>query len=161
MNQILEWLSDGDLRSDSLANEIAGIVIQQPQLFSDLIEGLDHPDGAVRGHTADALEKIGRAHPELLLPHLPRLISISRQDPVAMVRMHLAMIFGHLAIMKPMSLSSYPPCWICLKMRACLQSAGRLPACAYSAAGIRIDATRSFNRSPPWQSMRVWLSGRK
>jgi HEAT repeat protein len=98
MSQIVEWLSAGDLRSDGLSDEIVGIVLQQPQLLPDLLEGLDHPDGAVRGHAADALEKVTRLHPELLLPSLPRLISLSRRDPVEMVRMHLAMIFGHLAI---------------------------------------------------------------
>jgi HEAT repeat protein len=98
MNKIVEWLSAGDLRSDGLSDEIVGIVLQQPQLLPDLIEGLDHPDGAVRGHAADALEKFGRTHPHALLAYLPRLISLSRRDPVAMVRMHLAMIFGHMAV---------------------------------------------------------------
>lgn len=98
MNQILHWLSAGDLRSDGLSNEIVKIVIQQPYLIADLIDGLDHPEAIIRGHTADALEKIGRSHPELLLIYLPKLLSSSQQDSVAMVKMHLAMIFGHLAI---------------------------------------------------------------
>jgi HEAT repeat protein len=98
MNDILHWLSAGDLRSDGLANEVVEIALQQPDLVADLMDGLDHPDAVVRGHTADALEKIGRSHPEYLLPYLPRLITSSQQDPVAMVRMHLAMLFGHLAI---------------------------------------------------------------
>lgn len=98
MNQFLHWLSAGDLRGDGLANEVIEIVLQQPDLIADLMEGLDHPDPAVRGHTADALEKVGRSRPELLLPYLPRLITAGRQDPVAMVKMHLAMIFGHLAM---------------------------------------------------------------
>ncbi len=97
-NPLLDWLSYGDLRSDGLSNQIVQIVLQQPQVIVDLVAGLDHSEAAVRGHTADALEKIGRSHPELLLPYLSKLLTSSRQDPVAMVKMHLAMIFGHLAI---------------------------------------------------------------
>jgi hypothetical protein len=98
MNQLLLWLSEGDLRSDGLANEVAGIVIRQPTLIGDLIEGLDHPDEAVRGHTSDALEKIGRVQPDLLREYLPRLLACLQTDPVPMVKMHLAMICGHLAM---------------------------------------------------------------
>lgn len=98
MNQILQWLDEGDLRSDGLSNEVVAIVLQQPDLMADLIEGLDHQDDVVRGHTADALEKIGRSHPELLEGYTPKLLACMQTDPVAMVRMHLAMIFGHLAM---------------------------------------------------------------
>lgn len=98
MSQILAWLSEGDLRSDGLSNEVVAIVMQQPALIADLIEGLDHADDAVRGHTADALEKIGRNHPELLERYIPKLLTCLQTDAVAVVKMHLAMIFGHLAM---------------------------------------------------------------
>ncbi len=98
MNPLLHWLAAGDVRSDGLANEVVRLVRQQPALISDLIEGLDHESDAVRGHTADALEKIGRDRPDLLVGYLPRLLAGSRQDPRPVVRMHLAMIFGHLAV---------------------------------------------------------------
>jgi HEAT repeat protein len=98
MNQILEWLSGGDLRSDGLSNEVAELVLNDPQLFSDLLEGLDHPDNVVRGRTADALEKVTRSRPDLTVDHLPRLINLLETDRVPMVKMHLAMILGHLAV---------------------------------------------------------------
>ncbi len=98
MSRILDWLSMGDLRSDGLSDEVVKIVIQRPDLITDLIEGLDHSEDVIRGHTADALEKVGRSRPELLLRYLPNLISCSEQDSLAMVKMHLAMLFGHLAI---------------------------------------------------------------
>ncbi len=97
MNQLLEWLANGDLRGDGLANEVAGIVRKQPGLMVDLIAGLDHDDATVRGHTADALEKIARDRPELLTDHIPGILESLRSDPVPMVRMHLAMVLGHLA----------------------------------------------------------------
>lgn len=98
MNQIMEWLSGGDLRSDGLANEAAEAVLQNPQLFDDLFEVLSSPDDVIRGRTADALEKVGRQRPDLLIPHLGELVDISNTDQVPMVKMHLAMIYGHLAL---------------------------------------------------------------
>jgi HEAT repeat protein len=98
MNQLLQWLSEGDLRSDGLSNEIVKIVMQEPDLIDDLIEGLDHSDEVVRGHTADALEKIGRSRPDLLEGYIPKLLDCIQTDSVAMVKMHLAMIIGHLVV---------------------------------------------------------------
>jgi hypothetical protein len=98
MNQILEWLSGGDLRSDGMSNEAAEFVLKNPQMFEELFEGLYVTDDVVRGRTADALEKIARTIPDKMVDRLPELIKIAKEDPVPMVKMHLAMIFGHLAI---------------------------------------------------------------
>lgn len=98
MGQILEWLSEGDLRSDGMSNEAADLVLKNPELFDDLFEGLSVSDDVVRGRTADALEKIARARPDLLIDRLPKLLQVAEGDHVAMVKMHLAMIFGHLAM---------------------------------------------------------------
>jgi HEAT repeat protein len=98
MGQILEWLSGGDLRSNGMSNEAADFVLKNPELFDELFEGLSVSDDVVRGRTADALEKIARARPDLLIDRLPKLIQVAEQDHVAMVKMHLAMIFGHLAM---------------------------------------------------------------
>jgi hypothetical protein len=40
MNQMLDWLSGGDLCSDGSANEATEIVLQNPHLFDDLYAGL-------------------------------------------------------------------------------------------------------------------------
>lgn len=98
MNQILQWLSGGDLRSDGLSNQVVNVVLQQPHLLPDLLAGLDSREDVIRGRTADALEKIARTHPDLLLEHLQRLIALAQTDQVPMVKMHLAMIFGHLSM---------------------------------------------------------------
>jgi HEAT repeat protein len=98
MNPILEWLSGGDLRSDGMADEVAAVVLKTPQLFEEIYAGLDQTHDVIRARTADTLEKISRAKPELLKDHLPQLVLLAKEDPVAMVRMHLAMIFGHLSI---------------------------------------------------------------
>lgn len=97
-NQILSWLSGGDLRSDGLASEAAQFVLGNPHVFEDLFAGLFDPDDVIRGRTADALEKIARDRPDLLINHLQEMIDLAENDPVPMVKMHLAMIFGHLAV---------------------------------------------------------------
>lgn len=97
MNQIIEWLAIGDLRSDGQANEVAAMVLAQPVIFPDLMQALTHENDAVRGHAADALEKISREMPELLIPQMQHLIRMARTETVPMVRWHLAMAFGNLA----------------------------------------------------------------
>ena len=98
MNQILEWLLGGDLRSDGLSTEVANFVLANPPLVDELLEGLDEEQDLVRGRTADALEKIARQSPELVVPSLPKLLAVARDDPLPMVKMHIAMLLGHLAM---------------------------------------------------------------
>jgi hypothetical protein len=97
MTSILEWLSIGDLTTDGQANEVAALVSEHIELMPDLVEALEDPEDAVRGHSADALEKVARQHPEEVAGHLPALLSIARNDSLPMVRWHLAMTLGHLA----------------------------------------------------------------
>ena len=97
MSDILHWLSAGDLRGDGIANQVIEIVIQNPDLLPDLLEGLTHQDKVVRGHTADALEKLARKMPGEILPHLPLLLNVAHSEPLPMVQMHLVMLFSHLA----------------------------------------------------------------
>jgi HEAT repeat protein len=97
MGTLIHWLSEGDLTTDGRANEVAGLVGSSPQLFPDLIAALSFPEAAVRGHAADALEKIARNHPEWVHEYMPALRRAAIADPAAMVRWHLAMVFGHLA----------------------------------------------------------------
>lgn len=97
MNQIIQWLSGGDLRSDGASNEVAALVLENPELVDELFAGLAHPVDVIRSRTADALEKIARSRPDLLLPYLPGLLA-HRHDSRPAVKMHLAMIYGHLAI---------------------------------------------------------------
>ena len=97
MGTLIEWLSEGDLTTDGRANEVAELVASNPDLLPDLMAALSWPEPPVRGHAADALEKIARSRPEWVLDYLPALRRAAIADPVAMVRWHLAMVFGHLA----------------------------------------------------------------
>jgi HEAT repeat protein len=97
MNQLLLWLSEGDLRSDGLANEVAALVLADPEAFSDLFDGLSDADDVVRGHAADALEKVARSRPDLVVVRLPEIVQVAEREQVPMVLMHVAMILGHIA----------------------------------------------------------------
>lgn len=96
MNEILSWLSGGDLRSDGLADQAAEFILENPQLVGELLDGLSAENPVIRGRTADALEKVARKEPELFIQQVPELISLAKNELVPMVKMHLAMLFGHL-----------------------------------------------------------------
>jgi HEAT repeat protein len=98
MNQVLSWLSGGDLRSDGMANEVADFTLENPAAFEDLFAGLSEEDDVVRGRAADAIEKVARKRPDLPRDHLPEMTSMASREKVPMVKMHLAMTFGHLAV---------------------------------------------------------------
>jgi HEAT repeat protein len=101
-NPLLTWLSgarpDGGLRSDGVADQVAAFVLEYPPALEDLLIGLESPEDVVRGRSADALEKVAREQPAWLVPHIPIFIQASRTDKVAMVKMHLAMLLGHLVV---------------------------------------------------------------
>jgi len=93
----VEWLSSGDLRSDGAADEVVDLVLENPDMIEDVFGALRVTDDVVRGHAADALEKIARSLPALLDDRVDEIIAAARRDEVSMVRWHLAMILGHLS----------------------------------------------------------------
>jgi HEAT repeat protein len=98
VNDLLKGLSGGDIRSDGMADEVADEVIRYPHLYDLLIEGLLEPEDVLRGRTAHALERISRSHPEMVSDDLPLLIDRVTQDTLPMVKWHIAMILGNLAL---------------------------------------------------------------
>jgi len=100
MNDLLQQLRGGDLRSDGYANEVADVVLALPGLFEQLLAGLDSEDDVVRGRTAHALERISRSRPDLLSEHLARLLELTN-DALPMVRWHVAMMLANLALEVP------------------------------------------------------------
>lgn len=100
MNELLKLLTGGDLRSDGRADDVADEVIKNPHLFDKLIEGMSEADNIVRARTSHALEKISRSNPEMLYDHLSKIIETANKDQVPMVKWHLAMILGNLAVFK-------------------------------------------------------------
>lgn len=98
MNQVLAWLSGGDIRSDGVSSEVASLVLKNEQLYDELLEGMSVEEDLIRGRAADALEKVARSRPDLLVEDLTLFIKAGQEDTVPMVRWHIAMIFGHLAL---------------------------------------------------------------
>ena len=98
MNEIIVMLSGGGLISDGRANEAADRVLANPELFDRLVEGLFESDVVIRARTAHALERISRTHPEMLQELLSKFIEMASNDPVPMVRWHIAMIFGNMLL---------------------------------------------------------------
>jgi hypothetical protein len=98
MSDLLRWLDGGDLRSDGTSNEVTDFILSNPKLLDELVEGLDSTQDVIRGRTADTLEKIARIQPAPVLKHLPIISRAALDDPVPMVRFHLAMTLGHLSM---------------------------------------------------------------
>ncbi len=98
MNDLLELLKGGDLRSDGHADEVASDIIQDPELFPLLLDGMAEEDNVVRGRTAHSLEKVARTRPELFDGLLDRLIEHVLDDKLPMVKWHLAMLFVNLKL---------------------------------------------------------------
>ena len=54
MNELIEMLRGGDLRSDGQANEVAEMVLEHPGLFDELFAGLWESDAVIRARPAAA-----------------------------------------------------------------------------------------------------------
>lgn len=96
MNDLLELLEGGDLRSDGAADEVAAEVEENPELFDLLFDGLNEKDDLIRGRTAHTLEKVSRLHPELFREYTDKLIESAKNDHLPFVLWHLAMLFANL-----------------------------------------------------------------
>jgi hypothetical protein len=98
MNSVLEKLASGDLRSEGRAAEVAGEIVENPQLVVDLASGLGSKDKLIRARSCMTLEIVSRQHPELLTDVQPQLIRLASTDTVPQVRWHLAEILGRVAL---------------------------------------------------------------
>jgi hypothetical protein len=98
MNELLLMLSGGDLRSDGPSDLVAEIVLANPGLLPDLMEGPKASDEVIRGRAADCLEKVSRSKPEIFRPYVDQLLIAARGEYLPMARWHYAMIFGNLAV---------------------------------------------------------------
>jgi hypothetical protein len=96
MSQIIAWLKEGDIRSIGRANEIADLVLENTFMFEDLLDSLGHESDVVRAHGSDAIEKVIRVQPHLLAPYLDEVISLAEKETRPVVKLHFAMLFGHL-----------------------------------------------------------------
>jgi hypothetical protein len=94
-------LSGGDLRSDGEGNAVADFVSRRLDTLPDLVAALQVDAPVVRGHAADALEKVARSRARAVATHIDQILAAAA-DPVPMVRWHVAMALGHLCVLPPL-----------------------------------------------------------
>lgn len=97
-------LSGGDRRSIGRANEVVALVLSQPALFVQLIDGMQSEDAVVRARSADAAEKVSAVHPAWLLPHRKLLMQTLSRSPQPEMRWHVAPMLARLPL-KPSELA--------------------------------------------------------
>ncbi len=95
VNEILDKLSGGDLRSEGRAEEVALEISNDPSLLRALTEGLHSDDKVIRARTCMTMEVLSREHPDLLASTIPQLIELASTDTVSQVRWHIAQVFGN------------------------------------------------------------------
>ncbi|NMC47549.1 MAG: hypothetical protein GYA52_12055 [Chloroflexi bacterium] len=98
MNEILEMLQGGDRRSIGGVDEVVERVQKNSSDFNLLFQGFHETDPLIRMRTADAVEKITAAAPELLIPHKQEMLTLIRQIDQMEVLWHFAQIVPRLPL---------------------------------------------------------------
>ncbi len=98
MNEILELLQGGDRRSIGQANNIVKMVQENPACFKLLFQGFYESDPIIRMRTADAVEKVAAAAPELVIPYKQEFLALIRQIDQMEVLWHFAQIIPRLSL---------------------------------------------------------------
>lgn len=99
MNDIIRMLEEGDLRSIGRVPEVLSRIADQPDLFSDVIQAMTHPDPGVRMRASDAVEKISRTKPDCLKSHKSFLLNLVMESNQQEVRWYLAQIVTRLELL--------------------------------------------------------------
>jgi len=98
MGHLLDKLHGGDRRSIGRVPEVVAEVLSKPDLFGELITGMQHLDPVVRMRAADAAEKVSAEHPDYLSPYKDELLHRIAQSTQQEVRWHVAQILPRLAL---------------------------------------------------------------
>jgi len=96
MNDILNDLSGGDLRSEGNAESVARKVVNNGKLMDDLKIGLKEENKLIRGRVCMTLEIISRTHPEQIKELIEDLIDLARTDRTPQIRWHIAEIIPNI-----------------------------------------------------------------
>jgi hypothetical protein len=98
IHAIVKKLAGGDRRSIGRSNEVVEKVLAQPGLFRALVEGLSCGEYVVQMRAADAMEKITRQKPELLIHHKKKLLEMAARASEKELRWHMAMMLPRLRL---------------------------------------------------------------
>jgi hypothetical protein len=80
------------------SEQVAAMVSNDPDLFSELISGLWSADPRVRMRAADAAEKVSRKRHELLQPYKKELLGLMTETQEQELRWHLAAMVPRLTL---------------------------------------------------------------
>ncbi|MTI95724.1 MAG: hypothetical protein FH749_09620 [Firmicutes bacterium] len=100
MEQVLDKLSGGDLRSIGRANEVVQEIIDAPEMFGTVFEAIFAEDPVLRMRCSDVIEKVSAAHPELLQGYKDKLLKEMPAVRQKEVRWHLAQMVTYLKLGK-------------------------------------------------------------
>jgi HEAT repeat protein len=95
---LLEELAGGDRRSIGRVPLVVRRARRNPALASELVRGLRHDDPLVRMRAADALEKISRDQPAILVPFKTVLLSVAAESAEQEVQWHAAQMLPRLPL---------------------------------------------------------------
>ena len=98
MDDILEDMKGGDLRSIGRVDQVIAKILANPSLFHKLFEGMQSNDPIIRMRSADAAEKITADHPEYLTPHKHMLLEEISSSEQKEVRWHVAQMLPRLEL---------------------------------------------------------------
>ena len=97
-SKIAAILEGSDRRSIGRADQVAKLVLKQPELFRELIACLWHDDPVVRMRAADAAEKVSRENPRLLARYKSQLLGLLAETAQIELRWHLAQMLPRLQL---------------------------------------------------------------
>ena len=100
MSKVSDKLKGGDRRSIGRADEVVGEVLDEPELFAEVFEGMLCDDDVVRMRAADVVEKVTAERPEYLDPFKSRLINEVANIDQQEVRWHVAQMLPRVKLSK-------------------------------------------------------------
>lgn len=92
-------LSGGSPRTLAGANEVAELVLANPDRLAELYDLLFQDDAIIRMRTADALEKVCRVRPDLFIRYIEQLLTRVASIQQPSVQWHLAQMLGEVELM--------------------------------------------------------------
>lgn len=98
LHPLLESLSLGDKRMVKGVDNAVETIINDPALFSVLIDGLSNENKLIAMRSADAIEKLTIDNPEWLQPYKNTLIEIVNNAKQQEVRWHLCQFIPRLSL---------------------------------------------------------------
>lgn len=100
MNDFVNLLSGGDLRSIGKSNSVVSLIVNQ-QDFDELFKLIFLDDQLIVMRAIDAIEKITLKHPNYLIKHKNEILNLSTVAHDKELKWHLAQIIPRLSLTPP------------------------------------------------------------